>query len=121
VKVTAANNTLTAHYIVNVRYNDSPDVGPHNKALQAKEPDHGNEIDRDFRYGSGPKIIQSLTRPGGPFKGQSVETARWMLQHRLDAARQSAHDASHERHDNRNPYKGPLGDHVLIHPDGIRY
>jgi RHS repeat-associated protein len=119
VRVTAENDTLTAHYIVNVRYSDN--VGPHNKEKQKLEAAHGNELDRDFRNDRGPKIIESFTRRGGPLEGQSLETARSMLEHRLDVARQAAHDASHERHDNTNPLKGPLGDHVLIHSDGLNY
>jgi RHS repeat-associated protein len=119
LKVTAADGVITAHYIINVRYSDK--VGPHNKERQKLEPDHGNEIDNEFRYNRGPKAIERLTRPGGPLEGKSLETQRSMIEHVLRVPFESAAEATRERHDNLNPLKGPIGDHPIIHPDGLNY
>jgi RHS repeat-associated protein len=119
LKVTAADGVISAHYIINVRYSDK--VGPHNKERQKLEPDHGNEIDNEFRYNRGPKAIEHLTRPGGPLEGKSLETQRSMVEHVLRVPFESAVEATRERHDNLNPLKGPIGDHPIIHPDGLNY
>jgi RHS repeat-associated protein len=119
VSVTAEKNRLTVHYVVDVRYSDN--VGPHSKEMQKREPDHANELDRDFRHDRGPKIVESFTRPGGPLDGVHIESARSILERRLESARHGVHDESHDRHDYWNPLTGRHGDHVLVHPDGLNY
>jgi hypothetical protein len=113
---------IDVHYIIDVRYSDN--VGPHNKEKQKLEPAHGNEIDRDFKMNRAPKILDNLTRRGGPIWGQSLEMQRSMVKHALEPAFKDVWRASHDRHDyydRWNPYRGPHGDHVIIHPDGLDY
>ena len=117
VTISPDDGALVANYTVNVRYSDN--VGPHNKEKQKLEPDHKNEIDRDFRHGRGPEIMRQLTRSGGPMDGKPAETARSMAERMLKQALQSARDASHDRHDHWNPLSGRHGDHVIVHPDGL--
>jgi hypothetical protein len=66
--VTVDGHQVVVHNIVNVRYSDN--VGPHNKEKQKLEPAHGNEIDRDFKMDRAPKILNTLTRYGGPLEGE---------------------------------------------------
>ncbi|HYJ05473.1 MAG TPA: RHS repeat-associated core domain-containing protein [Chthoniobacterales bacterium] len=115
----AEDGALIGHYIVDVRYSDQ--VGKNNKELQKKEPDHKREIDRDFRYSRGPEIMARLLRSGGPLEGKAPDTALWMAEQQMKTALKSAADASRDRHDYYDPLTGRHGDHVIVHPDGIKY
>lgn len=117
--VKVEKGVIIVYYIMNVRYSD--DVGKHNREKQALEKDHANEIDKEFRYDRGPKIIERLSRPGGPLEKHPLETARWIVDHSLRTAFDSARDDSHARHDNTNPLLGPIGDHVIKSPLGLKY
>ncbi len=100
----------TVHYIVNVRYSDN--VGPHNKELQKKEPDHARELDK-WRDERGKPKTDFLARHDGPLQGKSPEQVKQMVDHTL---RNSFNDAIKDTKKHDVP-----GDHIIVHPDGIRY
>jgi RHS repeat-associated protein len=101
----------TVHYIINVRYSDN--VGPHNKELQKKEADHAREMDK-WRDERGKPATDQLARHDGPLQGKSPEQVKQMVDHRLRGSFNDAASESHKKHD-------VPGDHLIIHPDGIRY
>jgi len=118
LRTAVEDGAVILHYKIDVRYSDR--VGPHNKEMQKKEPEHKQEIDKDFRFGRGLEIISALNRRGGPLDGASLEDARRMIDNGLQNAFNNAVDASRERHDHYDG-TGRHGDHVIVHPDGLDY
>jgi RHS repeat-associated protein len=112
VSAPAANGDVvaTVHHIINVRYSDN--VGPHNKELQKKEPDHARELDK-WRDERGKPKTDFLARRDGPLQGKTPEQVKQMVDHTL---RGSFNDAVKETKKHDVP-----GDHIIIHPKGIRY
>ncbi len=101
----------TVHYKIDVRYSDN--VGPHNKELQKKEPDHAREMDK-WRDERGKPATDQLARHDGPLQGKPPEQVKQMVDHRLRDSFNNAASESHKKHD-------VPGDHLIKHPDGIRY
>ncbi|MGI8820018.1 MAG: RHS repeat-associated core domain-containing protein [Chthoniobacterales bacterium] len=101
----------TVHYKIDVRYSDN--VGPHNKEVQKKEPDHAREMDK-WRDERGKPATDKLARHDGPLQGKSPEKVKEMVDHRLRGSFNDAASESHKKHD-------VIGDHLIKHPDGIRY